>query len=118
MVRTYDHHDFDPVTLLEAKGSQRISVCLPRATNRPPSASIVGRLREALVHRVPLVDEILVMDDSSTDATARIAEDAGAVVIDASSTLPEHGAGPGKGMACGRRSTRRAATSWCGATPT
>jgi glucosyl-3-phosphoglycerate synthase len=39
------------------------------------------------------------MDDSSTDATARVAEDAGAVVIDASTTLPEHGAGPGKGMA-------------------
>src|SRR5688500_5048157 len=99
MVRTYDHHDFDSVSLLEAKGTQRISVCLPARNEQATVGVIVGRLREALVHRVPLVDEVLVMDDSSTDATARVAEDAGAVVIDASTTLPEHGAGPGKGMA-------------------
>jgi glucosyl-3-phosphoglycerate synthase len=99
MVRTYDHHDFDPVSLLEAKGTQRISVCLPARNEQATVGAIVGRLREALVHRVPLVDEVLVMDDSSTDATAQVAEDAGAVVVDASSTLAEHGAGPGKGMA-------------------
>src|SRR4029078_292907 len=39
------------------------------------------------------------MAHSSSDATARVAEDAGAIVVDASGTLPEHGAGPGKGMA-------------------
>jgi glucosyl-3-phosphoglycerate synthase len=99
MVRTFDHHDFDPVTLLEAKGSQRISVCLPARNEKSTVGMIIGRLQEALVHRVPLVDEVLVMDDSSTDATARIARDAGAVVVDASSTLSEYGAGPGKGMA-------------------
>jgi glucosyl-3-phosphoglycerate synthase len=99
MVRTFDHHDFDPVTLLEAKGNQRISVCLPARNEQATVGAIVGRLRETLVTRVPLVDEVIVMDDSSTDATARIAEDAGAIVVDASSTLSEHGGGPGKGMA-------------------
>ena len=99
MVRTYDHHDFDPVLLLEAKGTQRISVCLPARNEQSTVGGIVGRLREALVQRVPLVDEVLVMDDSSSDATARVAEEAGAIVVDASGTLTEHGAGPGKGMA-------------------
>ena len=99
MVRTYDHHDFDPLTLLEAKGSQRISVCLPARNEQTTVGTIVGRLREALVTRVPLVDEIIVMDDNSSDATARIAKEAGAVVIDASTTLEDHGSGPGKGMA-------------------
>jgi len=99
MVRTYDHHDFDPTTLLEAKGNQRISVCLPARNEHATVGTIVGRLREALVTRVPLVDEVIVMDDSSTDDTARVAEDAGAIVVDAATTLSEHGSGPGKGMA-------------------
>src|SRR5258708_3900559 len=99
MVRPYGHRDFDAGTLLEAKGAQRIAVCLPARNEQSTVGTIVGRVREALVQRVPLVDEVLVMDDSSTDATARIAQDAGALVVDASSTLAEHGTGPGKGMA-------------------
>ena len=99
MVRTFDHHDFDHATLLEAKGTQRVSVCLPARNEQATVGAIVGRLHDALVQRVPLVDEIIVMDDGSTDATAQVAAAAGAVVFDASSTLAAHGAGPGKGMA-------------------
>jgi len=99
MVRTFDHHDFDPAMLLEVKGTQRITVCLPARNEQATVGTIVTRLYDALVHRVPLIDEILVMDDSSTDATARVAEDAGALVFDASQILPDHGRGPGKGMA-------------------
>ena len=99
MVRTYDHHDFDVGKLLEAKGSQRISVCLPARNERSTVGLIVGRIADALVRRVALVDEILVLDDGSSDDTARVAKDAGAVVVDTSAVLAEHGPGPGKGRA-------------------
>lgn len=99
MVRTYDHHDFDPGKLLEAKGSQRISVCLPARNEQATVGLVVGRICDALVRRVALVDEIVVLDDGSADDTARIAREAGAVVVDMAAVLPEHGRGPGKGMA-------------------
>jgi glucosyl-3-phosphoglycerate synthase len=99
MVRTYDHHDFDPAKLAEAKGSQRISVCLPARNEQATVGTIVSRIRESLVKRVALVDEIVVMDDGSSDETARVALDAGAVVIDAADVLTGHGRDPGKGRA-------------------
>jgi glucosyl-3-phosphoglycerate synthase len=99
MVRTYDHHDFDLAKLAEAKGSQRISVCLPARNEQATVGAIVGRIRDTLVRRVPLVDEILVMDDGSSDDTARVAAEAGAAVVDVARVLSDHGSGPGKGRA-------------------
>jgi glucosyl-3-phosphoglycerate synthase len=61
MVRTYDHHDFDPVSLLEAKGTQRISVCLPARNEQATVGAIVGRLREARVPPGPRVGEGVVV---------------------------------------------------------
>jgi glucosyl-3-phosphoglycerate synthase len=99
MVRTYDHHDFDPAQLVAAKGSQRISVCLPARNEQATVGAIVGRIRDSLVQRVPLVDEILVLDDGSSDDTARVAREAGAGVVDVAAVLADHGPGPGKGRA-------------------
>jgi glucosyl-3-phosphoglycerate synthase len=99
MVRTYDHHDFDLAKLAEVKGSQRISVCLPARNEQATVGAIVGRIHDTLVHRVPLVDEILVMDDGSSDDTARAATEAGATVVDVANVLADHGRGPGKGRA-------------------
>src|SRR5690606_32377489 len=48
---------------------------------------------------IALVDEIVVVDDHSTDATAERAAGAGARVVDASTVLVEHGRGHGKGEA-------------------
>jgi len=71
-----------------------ISVCLPARNEGPTVASIV---REAL--RCPVVDEVVVIDDGSTDATAAIASGAGARVVSESALLPEAGPGSGKGNA-------------------
>jgi glucosyl-3-phosphoglycerate synthase len=46
-----------------------------------------------------LIDEIIVMDDGSTDATASEARRAGALVVDVADVLPEVGTGTGKGEA-------------------
>jgi glucosyl-3-phosphoglycerate synthase len=99
VLRTFDHHDFDASSLVEAKGGQRVSVCLPAHNEEATVGAIVGRIRQHLVEGVPLVDEVLVIDDHSTDATARVAQDAGAIVIDAAGTLPDAATGPGKGRA-------------------
>jgi glucosyl-3-phosphoglycerate synthase len=74
-----------PVERLEAaKGDQRVAVVLP-ARNE---AATVGAIVEAIVSsytagRFPLVDEIVVVDSGSEDATAQVAAQAGARVIEA-----------------------------------
>jgi len=59
----------------------------------------VATVRRALVDDVALVDELLVVDDHSSDRTARVAKDAGATVLAADEILPDYGRGHGKGEA-------------------
>lgn len=56
-------------------------------------AGTIGAIVERLVGLGPPVVEVLVVDDGSSDATAQLAADAGARVIDG------HADGPGKGQA-------------------
>jgi glucosyl-3-phosphoglycerate synthase len=99
MLRTFHHADFAAPALAAAKGDHTISVCLPARNEEDTVGAIVARLRRDLMGTVPLVDEILVIDDHSTDRTAARARDAGADVVDAASVLPEFGEGHGKGEA-------------------
>lgn len=92
------HTAYRAADLAEAKGDHVISVCLPARNEAETVAMIVDTIRTELVERVPLVDEIMVVDDHSTDDTAAVAASAGATVVDARSTLPET-TGPGKGQA-------------------
>ena len=73
-----------------AKGAQRITVCIP-ARNE---AATIGVVVDAVAQlgAAGLVDEIVVVDDGSDDATALEAAAAGAFVIESSR-------GPGKGQA-------------------
>lgn len=77
----------------------RISVCLPAANEEATVGGIVATIARDLQRAVPLVDEIVVIDDNSTDATARVAARAGARVERESAILPELPAGTGKGNA-------------------
>ena len=58
---------------------------------------IASAIRHELMELCPVVDELLVIDDGSTDDTAVVAEAAGAQVVDATTVLPEYGDGHGKG---------------------
>ena len=98
--RTFHHARFEPAaSLLAAKerAGTTISVCLPALNEAATIGEIVRVLRETLVERVPLVDELVVMDAASTDATARIAAAEGATVVQEGTVLPEMGPGAGKG---------------------
>ena len=94
--RTFDHHGFDPAGLVAAKAGRTVSVCIPArneaATIGPIVRSIVSTLT-ADGGGLHLVDEVVVVDDGSTDDTGAIATRAGARVITGEA------AGGGKGQA-------------------
>jgi glucosyl-3-phosphoglycerate synthase len=83
----------------KARLGTTLSVCLPARNEEATIGAIVGAVRERLVEGVALVDEIVVIDDHSTDATARKAARAGARVLDVSGILPDLPSGSGKGNA-------------------
>jgi glucosyl-3-phosphoglycerate synthase len=80
-----------------------ISVCLPARNEAATIGAIVHEVSTALTDptnpAAGLVDEVVVIDDGSTDATAEIARGAGALVVAEAGILPEAGPGSGKGNA-------------------
>ncbi|MCP5787257.1 glycosyltransferase, partial [Klebsiella pneumoniae] len=81
------------------KGSTTVSVCIPARNEEPTVGAIVSTIRSQLVEGLGLVDEIVVVDDHSTDRTGEEAAAAGARVVAAAEVLVEHGRGHGKGEA-------------------
>ena len=93
----FHHRQFADVDALVAlKKSQRVSVCIPTLNEAGTIGPIVSIVRDSLV-RAGLVDEILVIDSGSRDATREIAAAAGATVYLASGILPDRGSHRGKG---------------------
>ena len=88
-----------PEALIARKAGQRVSVVLPALNESATVGAIVAAIRRQWVERVPLVDEIVVIDPGSTDATAQVAERAGAVVVPGRYVLPGYGSSLGKGEA-------------------
>ncbi len=94
----FHHGQFvDVNALVELKKSQRISVCIPTLDEADTIGSIVSIIRETLVRANGFVDEILVIDSGSEDATREIAAAAGATVHLASEILPDDERHHGKG---------------------
>lgn len=98
-IRTHAASEFPLDELVGAKGATTVSVCIPARNEEPTVGAIVDRIRTDLVDSLGLVDEIVVIDDHSTDATAERAAAAGARVVRAAEVLGEFGAGHGKGEA-------------------
>jgi glucosyl-3-phosphoglycerate synthase len=91
----FHHRQFADVDEMVAlKRAQRISVCIPTLNEAETIGPIVSIIRDELSH---LVDEILVIDSDSTDATRERAAAAGAVVHRSSEIATDQTSYVGKG---------------------
>src|SRR5947209_6591132 len=99
--RVFSHHDFDSRRLATAKEEAGLtaSLCIPARDEAATIGRIVETARNRLMEKVPLLDEILVVDDHSEDGTAPVASAAGAKVVHSADVLPGAGAGSGEGDA-------------------
>ncbi len=88
-------------SLVEAKArhGHTVSVCLPARDEEATVGRVVATVRRSLVERLHLVDEVVVMDDGSSDATADAARGEGARVFPVHDLLADLPAGAGKGNA-------------------
>jgi glucosyl-3-phosphoglycerate synthase len=91
----------ETTTLADLKAAQgvTISVCMPARDEEATVGHIVATVRRNLVERAGLVDEVVVIDDGSTDATAEAASWEGARVVAVGDVLPDLAPGSGKGNA-------------------
>jgi glucosyl-3-phosphoglycerate synthase len=107
-IATFDHREFPVARAVELKGSATVSVCIPARDEQATVGRVVATVRDALMGRTGLVDELVVVDDGSLDATAGLAARAGARVV-ASGPVGSRGepVGTGKGgaMAAGLAAT-------------
>jgi len=97
----FSHNDFDARRLAVRKEEAGLttSLCIPARDEAATIGRIVETARRRLAEAVPLLDEILVIDDHSVDGTAEVAAAAGAKVVHSADVLPDAGPGSGKGDA-------------------
>jgi glucosyl-3-phosphoglycerate synthase len=98
--RTFQHDRFGSAADLAAAkraAGLTISVCVPTRNEAATIGPIVRLLREELIEKVSLIDELAVMDAGSEDDTRTIAAAEGAAVFVEGEVLPEEGPGSGKG---------------------
>ncbi len=98
--RTFHYSQFEPVEQLRADRERlgvSVSVCIPARNEAETVGEIVRVLRQELLERARLIDEIVVVDGGSTDDTMAIARAEGASAYREQEILPEAGPGAGKG---------------------
>jgi len=97
--RRFHHRQFDAADLLRRKRALglRLGLAIPTLNEEATIGGIVSTLRTALVEQTPLIDDLLVVDSGSHDATVQSARNAGARALAASAILPESGPARGKG---------------------
>ena len=91
--------DLDALGKAKADAGVSISVCIPARDEEATVGGVVGTIVRELVERHAFVDEVLVIDDRSSDRTAAVAADAGARVVEADDVLPQLPRATGKGEA-------------------
>ena len=98
-VRTVDATAATAAAVLAAKGGRTVSVCVPCRDEAATVGSLVSVIRTELMETTGVVDELIVLDDRSTDDTAQVAAHAGARVVPIDDVHAMYGGGHGKGNA-------------------
>jgi len=97
------HHgefgDLRRLVQLKEKQGLTVSLVLPTLDEEETIGPIVRRAIREMMGRVPLLDEILVIDSASSDRTREIAEAEGARVVQHPDVLTRYGSFRGKGEA-------------------
>jgi nucleotide-binding universal stress UspA family protein len=99
---SFHAHEFADIRKLVAlKEKQRltVSVGLPALNEEKTIGTVIKRVKGALMDRVPLIDQMVVIDSESKDRTVQIAEGLGVPVRRHPEILPETGSHVGKGEA-------------------
>ncbi len=99
---TFHAHEFADIRKLVAlkeRHNVSISVGLPALNEEKTIGTVIRRVKAALMDRVPLIDQIVLIDSNSEDRTVEIAEELGGPVFRHPDILPETGTHHGKGEA-------------------
>jgi glucosyl-3-phosphoglycerate synthase len=100
--RTSDLEAWPIARVTAAKAATRTAVVLPARNEEATVGEIVASIRAELGGTASLVDEVIVVDSGSEDATAAVAEESGARVVALDDVLGEFEPRPGKGEAMWR----------------
>jgi nucleotide-binding universal stress UspA family protein len=91
--------DLKYLVSLKEKQNLTISLALPALNEEETVGKVIRTVKNALMKRMPLLDEIVLIDSNSEDRTRQIAERLGLPVYVHQNILPQYGARHGKGEA-------------------
>jgi len=91
--------DLNELLALKQKQDVTVSLALPALNEEKTVGEVITTVKRELMDRVPLLDEIVLIDSNSKDRTRQIAEELGIPVYIHQEILPQYGARAGKGEA-------------------
>ena len=91
--------DLNELLALKRKQDVTISLALPALNEEKTVGEVITTVKRELMDRVPLLDEIVLIDSDSRDRTREIAGELGVPVYIHQEILPQYGARTGKGEA-------------------
>ncbi len=99
---TFHAHEFSDIRKLVAlkeRHNVTISIGLPALNEEKTIGTVIRRVKSALMDRIPLIDQLVLIDSDSEDRTVQIATELGVPVFAHPQILPELGTYRGKGEA-------------------
>lgn len=92
-----EFEDLDQLLALKRQQNITVSLALPALNEEETVGTVIQTVKQALMDKVPLLDEIVLVDSDSTDRTREIAAGLGIPIYIHQQTLPQYGARHGKG---------------------
>jgi nucleotide-binding universal stress UspA family protein/glycosyltransferase involved in cell wall biosynthesis len=94
-----EFNNLERLLSIKSKQGLTISLALPALNEEETVENVLHTMKSELMDRIPLLDEIVLIDSDSTDRTREIAKDLNVPVFIHQQILPHYGARHGKGEA-------------------